>query len=194
MDFTEHTLSEAARLLRRQGVLYAWKPQPSKAVIFEEEKSILPANSVSNTPKSLQIPSHLQVLFHGKQPPIYSLWTYAQLDADLCATQPSPRLGLFRKIQASTYQHLGWSENQIAEWPLDQDLVLFEHGVSWLRPRFIICFGPFLELQAQCVKQKDLPYFSEACVYFLPALDPMLAGDQAAKNHAWKMLQSIPLY
>ncbi|GAB1410870.1 hypothetical protein MASR1M90_20240 [Desulfovibrionales bacterium] len=193
MDFAEHRLSEAARFLRRQGVVYVWQPQPDalSASSRENEQAGEPVFKHNNL-KSLELLDNMKALFHGKQSPVHSLWTYEHFNEDLHAMAPSPRLEMFRKIQAAALQHLGWPACGVAEWPLDLEWELFTHGVSTLRPHFIFCFGASPMLAGRCREQGGKQIFSGAHVYFLPNLESMAEGNQNAKNQAWKILQSIP--
>lgn len=193
MDFVEHELTEPERLLRRQGVLYRWTaPSAAYSRAAEPAASSRVASFESNKPKSLSIPESLQALFHGKQSPVHSLWTYAQLQEDLCALQPPPRLEILHKIQAAAKSHLGWLEASLAEWPLDPDLTLFEYGMRHFRPRHLLCFGTCPSLDSHLPARGEGGHvFQGARVYLLPDLNLMATGDQEAKNQAWRILQNI---
>jgi len=134
----------------------------------------------------------LRSLFHGKQSPVRTLWTYAGMHADMQEARLSPRLDMFRKIQASVVAHLGWSEADIGSWPLDVPPELFLAGLRFFRPAVIIGFGPSLQLPQYDAGSEGDALLNMCGMHTLPSLEDMAAGDKELKNLAWKALQQIP--
>lgn len=124
----------------------------------------------------------LRNLFHGKQSPVRTLWTYAGMHEDLLQTDIPERLAFFRKIQESMCSHLGWQNTDISSWPLDLDPHLWAQGLAHLRPRIIVCFGDAARLT--CTKTTDLQ------VHCLPDLLEM-ADNRDLKNEAWRILRNL---
>lgn len=139
------------------------------------------------------LPPILRTLFHGKQTPVGTLWTYAGLLADLQQPDVPARLDMFRKIQASARTHLGWGENDICAWPLDVSPAVFHHGLRFFCPRIVILFGPGARIPVAPAAEDAAATRSEPTVIVLPGLDDMAAGNKQLKNDAWQALQSIRL-
>ena len=139
--------------------------------------------------RDAQLPPILRSLFHGKQSPVRTLWTYAGMYADMQHPAAPPRLDLFRKIQASVRSHLGWPEGDICSWPLDISPEIFVQGVRFFCPVIIIGFGPGLSLPETGAPDADL--LRRCALHVLPSLDDMIGGDKQSKNEAWQILQSL---
>lgn len=130
------------------------------------------------------MPPLLQTLFHGKQSPVASLWTYHGLHEDMRQALPPERLSIFRKIQETACTHLNWREQDICSWPLDVDPELFKAGMDTFRPKLVICLG-----KADC--QTAISALDPGNIRHLPGLDEMAQGNRDAKNEAWRILRAI---
>jgi len=140
------------------------------------------------------MPPLLRALFHGKQLPVRTLWTYAGLNADLNQALIPERLAVFRKIQESACVHLHWSEKDICSWPLDIELNLYHQGLQRFCPKIVICFGENHALLTTAERSEDGRFCLGNCsIYMLPSLDEMALGNKDLKNEAWKILRSIPV-
>lgn len=189
MDLGEYRMTERERLLKRAGVFCLWRG-------ISPDRAEPAAPRVSGTDNSQKIPSnyavppHLLALFHEKQCPVRTLWTYPGLAADLSLSPPSPRLALFQKIQDSVCNHLGWKKQDIYAWPLDVEDALLRHGLEYFRPSVVICFArDASEIKSLQASLKDI--CPQARLFLLPDITDMAQGNQAAKNAAWKILQDI---
>ena len=148
-----------------------------------------PSSTGGENRREAQLPPILRSLFHGKQSPVRTLWTYAGLYADMQHAVAPPRLDLFRKIQASVRSHLGWQDKDICSWPLDVTPEIFLHGIRSFSPAIVIGFGPDLALPV--ADGPDAALLKGCALYVLPSLDDMAGGDKQTKNEAWQILQSI---
>jgi hypothetical protein len=138
------------------------------------------------------LPHLLRSLFHGKQIPARTLWTYAGLYRDLQETDNPPRLSVFKKIQESVCLHLKWNPTALCSWPLDIDPGLFIKGVEHFRPETIILFSGHDQDSDPRIKD-NLARLEQAGqrIVVLPNLQLMAQGNQQLKNEAWKILQTI---
>ena len=184
MDLVEYALSEPQRTLRRLGITHFWPEAAALAVMKKEQ--------VAPGPKSFgltaDLPEYLQALFHGKQPPVPTMWTYLGLEEDLKAETVSSRLDLFQKIHEAACTLGGWKAGDLSVWPLTIPLVSVV-GFDFFQPRLLLFFGSLPELHSW-----DAPLQSRLTriqVQSLPSLESMLAGNQAAKNTAWAALKSL---
>ncbi|WP_156902385.1 hypothetical protein [Desulfomicrobium escambiense] len=205
MDLDEYALTEAQRTLKRLGITHLWRQkdsalqEPAPAVANTVATALdtvpLPASPRRPAQKPSQteepVPPLLRSLFHGKQSPVRTLWTYAGLFADMQQPTPPPRLDMFRKIQASVRSHLGWPENDICAWPLDVAPELFAQGMRFFVPRIIICFGPASPVSGDPNSGNAVAVFGSSELRLLPNLEDMAAGDKQLKNDAWQILQGI---
>lgn len=183
MDIDEYSLTDTARTLTRLGVTHVWRtvaPEPAAQMSSAEQETALLMQK--NTPLVLR------PLFHGKQPPIHTLWTYTLLHEDLKQESTPPRLDVFQKIQKSVREHLNWPENALCAWPLDQNLELFRQGLEHFQPQILICFGPCPPLSPRGDNRFT---FEGLQGYLLPSLDDMAQGNRSLKNLAWKILSSL---
>lgn len=140
------------------------------------------------------MPPLLRALFHGKQLPVRTLWTYLGLNADLNQALIPERLAVFRKIQESVCVHLNWSEKDICSWPLDIEQNLYHQGLQRFCPKIIICFGENLTLLTSAERSEGGRFCLGNCsIHTLPCLEEMALGNKNLKNEAWKILRSIPL-
>ena len=193
LDLDEHDLSEAQRTLKRLGITHVWRPasspQPLRqdastaSVVFADEPDST-SPSTTQQDKPLAIPPLLRALFHGKQSPVASLWTYHGMYEDMLQAQPPERLTIFRKIQETARTHLNWREQDICSWPLDVAPEVFKAGLDAFAPKLVLCLG-------NAEEQAALSNFEPARIRHLPALDEMAKGNRDAKNEAWRMLRSI---
>jgi hypothetical protein len=153
LDLDEYALSEAQRTLKRLGITHLWREAAATEPACVPAAADAPAAAGPRTAKARPtatpsgsreepLPPLLRILFHGKQPPVGTLWTYAGLFSDLQRAVVPARLDMFRKIQASARTHLGWAENDICSWPLDVAPAVFHQGLRLFGPRTIIIFGP----------------------------------------------------
>ena len=198
MDLNEHALTEAQRTLKRLGITHLWRSPALERRHLEApaESTVTPSNSIQNTPRSAAmdtpVPALLRSLFHGKQSPVRTLWTYAGLNEDLAQHAMPERLVVFRKIQESVCLHLNWKEEDICSWPLDVNPQLFRKGLEYFQPRIIIYF----ELSAAGTRPEEADETTirqtGCAVHLLPNLDEMATGNKTLKNEAWKILQTLP--
>lgn len=177
MDFIEFRLSERGRLLFQSGVRYLWSAHKPLGPETEHNASWLH-----------NIPEHLQPLFHGKHEPVRVLWTYVGLDQDLQGTGLQERWDLVQKIQDSVHKFLKWPAQDLVLWPLDPALSI-ARGAAHLRPQYILCFGQSWTV----LKNQWPPLVPQPDLLALPGLKDMVAGDQGAKNRAWKILQDLKI-
>ena len=204
MDLNEHTLNEAQRTLKRLGVTHVLRsrlkteapaePQPSLCQTSNTDQAAIQGTdrpheqTLPETPQPLLLRS----LFHGKQIPARTLWTYAGLYRDLQETDNPPRLNVFKKIQESVSLHLKWSAATLCSWPLDIDPASFTKGIAHFSPQTVIIFiGNENDIDAGVKKNLVLLEQGGQRVIVLPNLDKMAQGNQQLKNEAWKILQSI---
>ena len=204
MDLNEHTLTEAQRTLKRLGVTHLFRPQgkeqeepSSSSAPIHVEPPQEPASQIQSvqTPSAAAgqpLPLLLRSLFHGKQSPVRTMWTYAGLHEDLqCATNP-PRLAVFKKIQESVCQHLKWHVKDICSWPLDLDSGTFRRGLEHFKPQMILLFQDRETANDTTDAQaKRLQALANCRIVKLPSLEEMAQGNQQVKNEAWKILQTI---
>jgi hypothetical protein len=134
----------------------------------------------------------LRSLFHGKQIPASTLWTYAGLYRDLQETDNPPRLNVFKKIQDSVCLHLKWNAAALCSWPLDIDPTSFAKGIAHFRPQTVILFSGH-ESDPDSRITENLISLERAGkrIVVLPSLVEMAEGNQQLKNEAWKILQSL---
>lgn len=198
MDLNEHALTEAQRTLKRLGITHLWRPPVQERQPLEPsaESTVTASNSDQNVDTSAvadtPVPALLRSLFHGKQSPVRTLWTYAGLKEDLGQHATPERLAVFKKIQESVCLHLNWKEEDICSWPLDVDRQLFCKGISYFKPQLIIFFEPRTE-SARPDEADAMTIRQTGCVvHILPSLDEMAAGNKSLKNEAWKILQTLP--
>jgi hypothetical protein len=202
LDLNEHTLTEARRTLKRLGVTHVLRPQTESPVTQPPLGAAQPdplkvQTSPHNVPSqkpalAIKEPVLLRPLFHGKQTPVRTLWTYAGLFGDMRAANNSPRLAFFSKIQESVCQHLKWEQKNLCSWPLDLDPAVFEIGMNHFKPRKIIFFcGHKTEISQESVQNQLFMERSECRIIRLPNLVEMAQGNQQLKNEAWKLLQEI---
>ena len=189
MDLGEYRMTERERLLKRAGVFCLWR-----GISRDRAEPAAPRDSeIDNSqkiPNNYTIPPYLLALFHEKQYPVRTLWTYPGLAADLGLPTPSPRLALFRKIQESVCGHLGWKKQDISAWPLDVEDALLRHGLEHFCPSVVICFvQDASEIRPLQTSLKDI--CPQTRLFLLPDITDMAKGNQAAKNTAWKILQDI---
>ena len=202
MDLDEYSLNEAQRTLKRLGITHLWReaaatalPAPM-AVADTAEAAVPPHTAPRPSPPSPgrreePLPSLLKTLFHGKQPPVATMWTYAGLYSDLQQATVPARLDMFRKIQASARAHLNWAENDICSWPLDVSPSMFHKGLHFFRPRMVIAFGPAARIPGMPEAQGESLGRTGPKVLALPSLEEMAAGNKQLKNDAWQALQGI---
>ena len=198
MDLNEHALTEAQRTLKRLGITHLWRSPVLERRHPEAsaENTVTTSNSTENTPRpaavKTPVPALLRSLFHGKQSPVRTLWTYAGLHEDLAQHAMPERLIVFKKIQESVCLHLNWKEEDICSWPLDVNPQLFRKGLEYFQPRIIIYF----ELSAEGARPEDADETTirqtGCAVHLLPNLDEMATGNKTLKNEAWKILQTLP--
>lgn len=188
MDLAEYACSEPRRTLIRLGITHLWPQAPGSVRAVAGDAVRVDGEAWATQPEE-GLPSFLQVLFHGKHPPVATMWTYAGLEEDLVAATTPPRLLLFQKIQQAACVQGGWKEADICVWPLTVPPVLCAAGLDFFQPRLILSFGP-LSRTAACVPPLCfcLPGVE---VRNLPSLEPMLAGDQASKDAAWRALKAL---
>ncbi|HCU69384.1 MAG TPA: hypothetical protein DGF30_09215 [Desulfomicrobium sp.] len=210
MDLDEYALTETQRTLKRLGITHLWRrpeipqqePAPQEPGPFVEETAQAVAEPARKPvaqrfpdqgPSRVEepVPPLLRSLFHGKQSPVRTLWTYVGLFADMQQPTPPPRLDMFRKIQASVRSHLGWPENDICAWPLDVSPGLLAQGLRFFAPRIIICFGPVSPVSGDPNSGNAAALFGSSELRLLPNLEDMAAGDKQLKNDAWQILQGI---
>ncbi|MGE4441017.1 MAG: hypothetical protein AB7D27_05965 [Desulfomicrobium sp.] len=210
MDLNEHTLTEAQRTLKRLGVTHVLRPEAKAPQTPQLQSASLqtPPPTTTHVPSAAPAPSPsrrqaspsdeaplpllLRSLFHGKQIPARTLWTYAGLLYDMQETDNPPRLNVFKKIQDSVCQHLKWNPGSLCSWPLDLDSTLFAKGLSHFKPQTILFFsGHAAKLGADA--KKNLLHMEQAGsrVVVLPDLEAMAQGDQKLKNEAWRILQTL---
>lgn len=204
MDLNEHTLTEAQRTLKRLGVTHLLRQQgkdqedssplstPLRAEPKPEISSQAQPDQNPSADASQPLPLLLRSLFHGKQSPVRTMWTYAGLHEDMqCATNP-PRLVVFKKIQESVCQHLKWQANDICSWPLDLDSETFRRGLEHFKPQMILLFQDRETASDKTNAQaKRLQAQANCRIVKLPSLEEMAQGNQQVKNEAWKILQTI---
>ncbi len=198
MDLNEHALTEAQRTLKRLGITHLWRsPVPERQHLESPtESTATTSNSTESTPRpaapDTPVPALLRSLFHGKQSPVRTLWTYAGLNEDLAQHAMPERLIVFRKIQESVCLHLKWKEEDICSWPLDVSPQIFRKGLEYFQPRIIIYFE-LSAVDARPEEADETMIRQTGCaVHLLPNLDEMAAGNKTLKNEAWKILQTLP--
>lgn len=201
MDLDEYALNEAQRALKRLGITHLWREagtaEPSPPVEAAEPAQPATPKPAPTRPERFSpsaaetaLPPLLKTLFHGKQPPVSTLWTYAGLYSDMQQATVPARLDMFRKIQASVRTHLGWADNDICSWPLDVPPATFQQGLRFFRPRIVIVFGPQKGV-AVAGADDGASAQPEAVVVALPYIDEMAAGNKQSKNEAWQILQNV---
>ena len=190
LDLDEHGLTEAERSLKRLGITHVWRTtsslrSPGPDASMAPAAELVPAAEVEPQPdRPLAIPPLLRALFHGKQSPVTSLWTYHGLHEDMRQAQPPERLSIFRKIQETARTHLNWSDQDICSWPLDVDAEVFNAGLATFKPKLVICLG-------KAERQPAISIIKPDSIRYLPDLDEMAQGNRDAKNEAWRILRSI---
>ncbi len=189
MDLAEYALSETDRILKRLGVTHVWREAPeTKPVASPVAETVVAETAPASAPP---LPALLRSLFHGKQPPIVTMWSYAALHGDLQAVIAPPRLELFRKIQDAACAQGGWNSADICVWPLVAPPHILDAGLKFFQPRLIVFFGP-LPADGDQSPSLGQPLLHGIPVRLLPSLDIMVAGDQAAKSSAWDVLKNLP--
>lgn len=207
MDLDEYALTEAQRTLKRLGITHLWRlhesapqePVPAVAVSTTAagaaetvRQPVAPRRAPQEPSRAEEpVPPLLRSLFHGKQSPVRTLWTYVGLFADMQQPTPPPRLDMFRKIQSSVHSHLGWPETDICAWPLDVSPALFAQGMRFFAPHIIICFGPAPPEFGAPNTGDTATLLGSSELRLLPNLEAMAAGDKQLKNDAWQILQGI---
>ncbi|NLW80575.1 MAG: hypothetical protein GXY42_02730 [Desulfovibrionales bacterium] len=195
LDLDEYTLTESERVLKRQGVTHLWCPVALDAPPVSGETAGPVAGISADRIQThgdappLSLPPLFTALFHGKHPPVRTLWTYPGLAQDLARSPEPLRLTIFRKIQDAACLHLKWSQDDICVWPLDYTENVSRAGLDFFRPQIVLCFGPPPSPGAWDNAKSGA--LCGADVLVLPSLDDMAANDRSAKNHAWKVLQSL---
>jgi len=205
LDLNEHTLTEAQRTLKRLGITHFLRPhivaqeeklQPSSTLSQAAPKPKTPIqNQLAQKPAAQEnepLPLLLRSLFHGKQSPVRTMWSYAGLYQDLQEATNPPRLVVFKKIQESVCQHLHWQIKDICSWPLDLDVDTFRRGLELFNPRMILLFQTRETGDEQPNSQGNRLLEQANCrIVTLPSLEEMARGNQHVKNEAWKILQTI---
>jgi hypothetical protein len=204
LDLNEHTLTEAQRTLKRLGITHILRPPvavqeeilPASAVPQAAPQSAPPLQNQSAQKAPAQanepLPLLLRSLFHGKQSPVRTMWSYAGLYQDLQEATNPPRLVVFKKIQESVCQHLHWQIKDICSWPLDLDVDTFRRGFELFNPRMVLLFQTSETGDEQPNSQGNRLLKQANCrIVTLPSLEEMARGNQHVKNEAWKILQTI---
>lgn len=174
MDGHEYTLSESARLLARAGVRY----------VFLGQHVDIPRQFQSQVP----VDEHGDMLFHGKQMAIRTVWTYVGLAQDLALPTPPERLLMLQKIQSSTSKHLGWGEEDLHICSIDEGAETGGQVVQTLSPKVVLCFSD----QPETLKPTGMPpSWTNSQIVFLPGLEAMVQGGQQEKNKTWQILKSL---
>lgn len=189
MDLNEYALNEAQRTLKRLGITHLWRGAPTA-------EPVAPAAAARPAPPSpshreAPLPPLLKTLFHGKHPPVNTLWTYDGLYSDLQMATVPARLDMFRKIQASAIAHLAWAESDICSWPLDVSPAMFQQGMRFFAPRLVVAFGPAARFPDMAAAGGEGPVQPVPKVITLPSLEEMAAGNKQLKNEAWQTLQGV---
>lgn len=189
LDLAEYALSETDRTLKRLGITHRWRECTTTPAV-EPRATDAPANQPSSpgTDQTPPPPAWLRFLFHGKQPPVKTLWTYQGLGQDLASVTTPPRLELFRKIQAAACAQGGWAERDICVWPIEASECVA--GLEFFQPRLILVFGA-LPAEAMPTTPPGNILLHGIPLHELPGLDEMLAGDKTAKNAAWEFLKTL---
>lgn len=190
LDLAEYALSEADRTLKRLGITHRWRECTAAPAAESRAPKAPTAQPAHDLDRASAIPTILRSLFHGKQPPMQTLWSYAELGQDLPSVTAPPRLELFRKIQAAACAQGGWTENDICVWPIESAPSVRTAGLEFFQPRLILVFGA---LPAEATPT-DIPQnflLHGIPLRQLPSLDDMLAGDKTAKNAAWEFLKTL---
>lgn len=204
MDLNEHTLTEAQRSLKRLGITHLLRPKgneraeasPSSPPLQAEPKpetpSQKPLTQKPSVPASEPLPPLLRSLFHGKQSPVRTMWTYAGMYEDMQRATNPPRLVVFKKIQESVCEHLKWEIKDICSWPLDLDSSTFQLGLEHFKPQLILHFQSRETANGPTGLQANRLHEHANCrVVDLPSLEEMAQGNRQVKNEAWKILQTI---
>jgi hypothetical protein len=204
LDLNEHTLTEAQRTLKRLGVTHVLRPRieapeetpPAQAPLTAAQQPEAPSQNPTvqkpSSPAREPLPIVLRSLFHGKQSPVRSMWTYLGLYEDMQKATNPPRLVVFKKIQESVCQHLKWQGGDISSWPLDLDSETFRKGLEHFRPQLILLFLDNENADETVQARINTLLGMSGCrVVTLPSLEEMARGNQQVKNEAWKILQSI---
>lgn len=192
MDLTEYYLTESERRLKRLGVSHLWRIHPPQQKTPNPQPSSqgsIAHPAGESAPKPVLSALH-RTLFHGKQFPAHSLWTYAELAADLIQANRPPRLELLYKIQESTCRLLHWESAKLVLWPCSEGQELFQHGVNASQPRVIFCFGKIHGTELAPSHASETLHYGKFPIQILPSLDDMINGNQESKNSAWKILQT----
>lgn len=193
LDLDEHDLTEAERSLKRLGITHVWRtsssvqssqPDALQSPAPHVDKQAPASTDQPQADRTLVIPPLLRALFHGKQSPVASLWTYHGLLEDMRQPQTPERLSIFRKIQETACTHLNWRERDICSWPLDIEPELFKAGLDTFRPKIVICMGTE-------GSQPAISVLEAGTIRHLPDLDEMSQGNRDAKNEAWRILRAI---
>lgn len=189
MDLAEHALSESDRILKRLGITVRWCARLTESERPDTEAPTQSRIEPPPTDLSPHIPPLLRSLFHGKHPPVQTLWSYAELTNDLQALETSSRLNLFRKIQQAASAQGGWNPDDICVWPIMAEPHVVEAGLDFFRPQRILFFGPTPKSLVGTPEGTG-PHIRDIPVVTLPSLDDMLSGDKTAKNAAWAYLRN----
>ena len=204
MDLNEHALSEAQRTLKRLGITHVLRTGSNDQTrtappLSLEQATPRAQSSAQDIPRPQKaadtespLPLLLRSLFHGKQIPSRTLWTYAGLYRDLQETDNPPRLEVFKRIQDSVCLHLKWSTATLCSWPLDIDPQLFKKGIERFQPQTVILFGGHENGHDRDLKE-NLAILEKAgpLIAILPNLEEMAQGNQQLKNEAWRILQTL---
>jgi len=210
LDLNEHTLTEAQRTLKRLGVTHVLHPEakapqtpqlqaapvqtppPPAAPVSPAASAPSPPSRQASPSGEAPLPLLLRSLFHGKQIPARTLWTYAGLHRDMQEADNPPRLNVFKKIQESVCLHLQWNPEALCAWPLDLDSALFAKGISHFQPQTILFFSNHAAKLGSDEKTNLLHMERTGVrVVVLPDLEAMAQGDQKLKNEAWRILQRL---
>lgn len=176
MDCHEHTLTELSRLLLRSGVRHVFLTQHLN-ILSQIQGKELDGNQGD-------------ALFHGKHLAPRTLWTYAELSADLALANPPDRLLLLRKIQQSAKTHLKWEDADLGTLPLVPEPDSLKLALSQSSCTNILYFGGAAPEFQELMRTESLPKLQ---LIFLPSLDDMATGDQNTKNLAWQTIKAINL-
>lgn len=205
------SVGERGRLLRAMGLAWVIVPtaeHPSSPQSQTRQSPRRPANPVQHP--ALPTPQHespsliastgrtaftgvLRALFHGKQCPVQTLWTYVELWDDLHAPRP-PRLDLIKKIQSACAERLGWDTTRMALWPCHcPEPHIWEQGLALWRPQCLLIFGQEALRQILPKHQASPEPFpwEDMLIAPLPDLSTMLVGNAQAKAQTWQVLQRI---
>ncbi len=188
LDLAEYALSEADRTLKRLGITHRWRESTPAAAATHAPEASASQPTPQDAEQAPAIPTLLRSLFHGKQPPVKTLWAYPGLGRDLASVTTPPRLDLFRKIQTAARAQGGWKEGDICVWPIEGPERAA--GLQFFQPHLILVFGA-PPAEAESTDSPGNFLLHGIPLRELPSLDDMLAGDKAAKNAAWEFLKTL---